>query len=159
MDIKKICFICLVAALMVGAVSAANGFNVDKNYTSAHEGSYFSLYLNSAQDSGVTIYKNVDDDVYDDIDENDAFDHLIHDNGREYLTMDDDFNIVKNADNTANFTDYDHAEHGVVEVINSNGEQYIIVFWAKDTSSVSNSDLMSTLNEFNKDNNVDAVAF
>lgn len=67
--------------------------------------------------------------------------------------------VDKNSDNTANFTDYEHAEHGVVEVIDVDGTQYIVVFWAKDSSNVSNSDLMSQLNEFNKDNNVKPIAF
>ena len=111
------------------------------------------MYLNGNQDSGITVYKEFGDD------DNESYDDLIHDEGKDYLTSDDDFKLDKNSDNTVSFTDYDHAEHGVAEVIDCGGENFIVVFWAKDTSDVSNSDLVSQLNEFNKDNNVNAIAF
>lgn len=162
MNLKEIFFICVVFALLVGSVCAAkdvNDFKIDKSYNGAYNGSYYSLYLNGKQDAGIVIFKNVDDDAYDDIENNDAYDHLIHDDGREYTHADDDFKLDKNADNTCNFTDYEHAEHGIVEVVSSGGEQYIVVFWAKDNGSVNNSDLASLLTQFNKDNDVKAVAF
>ena len=67
--------------------------------------------------------------------------------------------INKNPDNTANFTDMDHSTHGVVEVVNSNGQQYIVVFFAKDSTNIQNKDLASQLTQFNNDNQVKAVAF
>ncbi len=143
----------------MGAVSAqknVNDFQVDKSYNSAYYGTYNSLYLNEKQDSGITIYKYLVGDVDDD---NDAYDNLIHDEGRDYLTPDDDMKVDKNADNTANFTDSDHAQHGVVEMVNIDGEDFVIVFWAKDSSNISNSDLISQLNEFNKENHLEAIAF
>jgi hypothetical protein len=60
--------------------------------------------------------------------------------------MDDDFEIEKKADNIVEFKDIDHAQHGVVEVVNDDGNQYVVVFWAKDTSDVKNSDLNTLLN-------------
>ena len=80
----------------------------------------------------------MDDDAYDD--NNDPYDGLIHDDGREYIEIDDDMIINKNPDNTANFTDKDHATHGVVELAESNGQQYIVVFFAKDGSNTQNND-------------------
>ena len=67
--------------------------------------------------------------------------------------------INENSDNTVNFTDIDHGEQGIAELIDCDGQQFIVVFWAKDTSDVKDSDLSSMLNEFNKENNVDAIAF
>ena len=66
--------------------------------------------------------------------------------------------IAKNPDNTTNFTDTDHATHGVSEVIKADGEQYIVVSWAKDSTNIDNAKLMSILNDFNKNNNVKAEA-
>lgn len=66
--------------------------------------------------------------------------------------------IDNNSDNTLNFTDYDHATHGVSEVVKAGGDEYIVVFWAKDSSKIDNSDLVSLLNDFNKDNSVKAIA-
>ena len=159
MDFKNILLLLCISLLLFGTVCAqktVNDFHVDESYNNAYNGTSYSLYLNEKQDSGITIYRYLAGDVDDD---NDAYDDLIHDDGIDYLTPDDDFEIVKNADNTANFTDIDHAQHGVVEVVNVDGEDFVIVFWAKDTSNVTNSDLIFQLNEFNKDNNVKAIAF
>ena len=159
MEFKNILILLCVSLLLIGAVSAqktVNDFKVDESYNSAFNGTYNSLYFNEKQDSGVTIYQYLDSDVDDDVE---AYDNLMHDDGRDYITPDDDFKIEKNSDNTANFTDYDHAQHGVVEMINIDGEDFVIVFWVKDSSSINNSDLISYLHEFNKDNNVKAIAF
>ncbi|MBR0059505.1 MAG: hypothetical protein IJP99_09275 [Methanobrevibacter sp.] len=67
--------------------------------------------------------------------------------------------IAKNTDNTANFTDMDHKTHGVSEVVKLNGQDYVVVFWAKDSSNMDNAKLMASLTEFNKNNNVSPVAF
>ena len=159
MDFKNILLLLFISLLLFGTVCAqktVNDFQVDESYNNAYNGTSNSLYLNEKQDSGITIYRYLAGDVDDD---NDAYDDLIHDEGKDYLTPDDDFKIDKNTDNTANFTDIDNAQHGVVEVVNVDGEDFVIVFWAKDTNNVTNSDLISQLNEFNKDNNVKAIAF
>ena len=101
----------------------------------------------------------MNDDVYDDMENDDVLDYVIHHDGREYTYGDDDMALTKNADNTASFTDYDHATHGVSEVVSQGGEQYIVAFWAKDTSSMDNAKLVSMMNDFNKNNNVSPVAF
>ncbi len=161
MNIKPIIFLIAIGALLVGSAYAAgvNDFKVDSKYSSEYQGQYYSFYLNKDKDAGIAIYKNVDDNVYDDVDNDDVNDHLIPDDGREYITGDDDLAISKNADNTANFTDYGHATHGDVEVVKSGGEEYIVVFFAKDSSKIKDSDLTSLLEQFNKDNNVEAVSF
>jgi hypothetical protein len=160
MDAKKILFALVVTTLLAGSVCAAsvNDFKVDSSYSNAFSSDYYSVYLNGDGDSGVAIYKNVNDDLYDDLND-DAVDNIVHDDANEYLVGDDDMQITKNADNTANFKDYDHVEHGVAEVVQSGGDQYVVVFFAKDSSSIDNADLMAKLTAFNKDNNVKAVAF
>ncbi len=47
----------------------------------------------------------------------DVLDHVIHHDGREYTYGDDDMALNKSADNIATFKDYDHATHGVSEVV------------------------------------------
>jgi hypothetical protein len=106
----------------------------------------------------VVVQKNVDDDAYDELND-DAVDNMVHDDGREYLVVDDDMQITKNADGSANFTDYDHAEHGVAEVVQSGGDQYVVVFFAENSSNTTDADLMAQLTAFNKDNGVTPVAF
>ena len=160
MDIKKILLALIITSLLVGSACAAsvNDFKVDGSYGNDFSSDYYSVYLNGNRDSGVAIYKNVNDDLYDDLND-DAVDNIVHDDCREYLVGDDEMQITKNADNTANFTDYDHAEHGVVEVVEIGGDQYVVVFFAKDSSNTTDADLMAKLTAFNKDNNVNAVAF
>ena len=103
MEIKKLLFIIVGTAMLIGAASATgvNDFSIDKNYKSEYQGEYYSLYLNDNQDSGITIYKNVDDDVYDDVENDDAYEGMIHDDGQEYTHGDDDFQLDKKSDNTA----------------------------------------------------------
>ena len=110
----------------------------------------YSVYSNGNQDIGVLIFQNVNDDVYDDMVNDDILDNVIRHDGSEYIVSDDDMNLDKNSDNTANFTDYDHATHGISEVVKVDGQEYIVAFWAKDSSSVNNGDLISQLNNFNK---------
>ena len=160
MNGKIICFILLISTLLVGCAFAANSvndFRVNETYKHVAGNDYFSLNMNDNKDVGIIIFKNVDDDAYDD--DNDTYDNLIHDDGREYIQVDDDMRIDKNPDNTANFTDRDHSTHGVVELVESNGQQYIVVIWAKDSSNIQNSDLASQLAQFNNDNQVKILPF
>lgn len=160
MDGKKILFMLIISTLFIGCAFAANSvndFKVDENYKHMAGNDYYSINLNDSQNTGFLIFKNVDDDAYDD--NNDPYDGLIHDDGREYIQVDDDMKIDKNPDNTANFTDYDHATHGVVEVVDSNGQQYIVVIFAKNSANIQNNDLASQLTQFNNNNQVKAIAF
>ena len=161
MDAKKILFALFVSALLIGGACAAsvNNFNVDKSYKNVYTSDYYSVYADDKQDSGILIFKNVDDDAYDDKVNDDILDNVIQHDGRKYITPDDDLKLDKNSDNTANFTDSDHATHGVSEVIKVDGEQYIVVSWAKDSSNIDNAKLASILNDFNKNNKVEATAF
>lgn len=176
MNFKKIFFALIVTTLLIGSACAvnSNGFKVD-GYNNSYDSDLNSAYVNSNGDSGVSIYKNTngvyyeydddgyyeyDDDGYYDYDDDGYYDYddgYIVSNG--YNGIRDDMQLSKNTDNTATFTDYDDAEHGVVEVVQHGGEQYTIVFWAKDASNVNNADLMTKLTDFNKDNGVSPVAF
>ncbi|WP_298502377.1 hypothetical protein [uncultured Methanobrevibacter sp.] len=161
MDMKKIFFALVVSALLIGGVCAAsvNDFKIDNTYKGIYNGEYYSVYTNSNQDCGILIFKNVNDDVYDDIENDNILDNVIHHDGREYIVPDDDLKLDVGSDHIANFTDYDHATHGVSEVIDVNGDQYIVVAWAKDSSNMDSAKLLSTLNDFNKNNNVKPIAF
>ena len=158
MNFKMIALLLFVSLLLMGTVCAqrnVSDFQVDGSYSQAYSGPYNALFLNKGHDTGVTIYRY----SAGDIDDNDAYDDLIHDDGFEYLTADDDMQITKNSDNTVIFKDFDHANHGVSEVIEVNGERFIVVFWTKNTSNVNDADLSSQLNQFNQDNNVSPIAF
>ncbi len=159
MDGKKVLFILAVLTLFVGCAFAANSvndFKVNDSYKHIAGNDYYSLNANANKDVGITVYKNANDDAYGDVD---VYDHVLHDDGREYIQVDDDMKIVKNSDNSANFTDYDHATHGVVELVESNGQQFIVVAWAKDSSNVQNAELAQQIAQFNNDNQVKAIAF
>lgn len=160
MNAKKILLALAIVSLLMGSACAAsvNDFKVDKSYSNAFSSDYYSVYLSDDGDSGVAIYKNVGDDAYDDLND-DSVDNMVHDDAREYLTGDDDMKLTKNSDDIANFTDYDHSEVGVSEVVKKGGDEYVVVFFAKDSSNVDAADLMAKLTAFNKDNDVSAVAF
>ena len=165
MDFKKICFLMLISSLLIGSAYASDvtSFNMDKTLKQTFNDSYHSLYLNDNHDSGVAIYKNVDDDLYDNDHDNDdvddCYDNLIEDDGREYLHSDEDYQVNKKSDNTASFKDYDNNEHGIVELIKKEGQEYIIVFWTKNNNNITNKDLKTQLKQFNKNNNATPIAF
>ena len=158
---KKIFFALAVFALLIGGVCAAsvNDFKVDDTFKEIYNGEYYSVYANDGQDSGISIYKNVNDDVYDDLENDDILENVIHHDGRDYIVSGDDIKLDVGSDHIANFTDYDHAVHGVSEVVNVTGDQYIVVAWAKDSSNIDSAKLLSTLKDFNKNNKVEAIAF
>ena len=54
-----------------------------------------TFYANGNQDAGVCIYKNVNDDVYDDMENDNILDHVIHHERREYTFADDDMALTK----------------------------------------------------------------
>lgn len=162
MNIKNILFLICVSSLLIGSAYAASvsDFKVNDDYHNNYADDYHALYVDKNLDSGIAVYKNADDDAYPDTDDDDAFDDIVHDDGQEYLTPDDDMTLDKQADNTAEFKDTDdHAHHGIVELVKKDGKEYIVVFWAKDSSNIKNSDLKSVLDDFNKDNGVEAIAF
>lgn len=151
----------IFSSLIIGNVCAAgvNDFKIDDSYKNIYNGTYYSIYTDDSQDSGISIFKNVNDDVYDDVENDGILDNIIYHDGREYITPDDDLKLDINSDNIANFTDCEHQTHGLSEVFKQDGESYIAVFWAKDSSDIDNKKLSSLLKDFNKDNDVKAVAF
>ena len=159
MNVKKILFALSIAALLIGSACAASsigGFKIDEKYDSAYNATDYSMYLNGKNDGGITIYDTVDADSEDD---DNLYENLVHDDGHDYIIGDEDFKIDVNKDKTANFTDYDHAQHGVSELVKKADKEYIIVFWAKDGSDIENSKLASELQKFNKDNNITPIEF
>lgn len=155
---KKIFFILVVSTLFgcAFAANSVNDFKVNDAYKNTSGNDYYSLNMNEGKDVGFVIFKNEDDDAYGEFD---VYENVLYDEGKEYIQADDDMKIDKNSDNTANFTDSDYATHGVVEVVESDGQQYIVVAWAKDTSDVQNFKLAQQLTQFNNDNKVKAISF
>lgn len=161
MQFKKILLMVVVSSLLIGCVCAASvsDFKVDDTYKNVYSGEYYSVYATNDSSSGISIYKNVDDDVYDDMENDDILDNIIHHDGREYITPDDDLTLNKSSDNTANFTDMEHSTIGASEVVDAGGEQFIVVAWAQNSNNATPEKVVSTLLDFNKDNNLTPVAF
>lgn len=153
MNCKGILFMIVVMSLLIGSASAsgANDFKIDQEYKTLYDNPNYSLHLNSANDAGVAVLKNVDGDI-------DAYDNLVHD-AHDYITGDEKIHMDKQFDNTGVFEDVEHAVHGTVELVKKGGEEYVAVFFAKDTSNVKYSYLESLLKDFNKENNLEAIAF
>ena len=160
MNLKGILFLVLVSGLMIGGACAANvnDFKVNSSYKSIHSDEYYCVLAADDQNSGLNIYKNVDDDAYKGKTSDNILKGTIHHEGKDYIVVDNDMKIAKNPDNTLNFTDLDHRTHGVSEVVKYNGEEFVIVLWAKDSTNLDTAKLLHTLQDFNKENNVTPVA-
>ena len=161
MDGKKIFLILIITTLLVGCAFAAKNtgdFKINENeFKDIHTEEYYSLHLNDKNNTGIVIYKNVDDDKYDDA--TDPYKKIIHDEGKDYMKSDDDVIITKNPDNTANFTDKDKTTHGVVELVESEGQQFVVVFFTTNDSGVNEQELTSKIADFNKNNDLKILAF
>lgn len=154
----------IVTALLIGSACAVNMNEFKVNgYNNSYESDYSSAYVNNNGDSRVSIYKNTEAVYYQEYDDDGYYeyddDYVVQTSGTVYNGIQDDMQITKNADNTATFTDYDDAQHGVIEVVEFGGQQYTVIFWAKDMSNINNTDLMSKLTQFNADNGIAPVAF
>lgn len=154
----------IVTALLIGSACAVNMNEFKVNgYNNSYESDYSSAYVNNNGDSRVSIYKNTEAVYYQEYDDDGYYeyddDYVVQTSDTVYNGIQDDMQITKNADNTATFTDYDDAQHGVIEVVEFGGQQYTVIFWAKDMSNINNTDLMSKLTQFNADNGIAPVAF
>lgn len=158
MNFKSIFVLLIVSSLLISSVCAANfsDFKVDDTYKVVDSQSNYNLYANGNNDTGICIYKNMDDKDNDD--DSKRLGGKIHDEGHEYITNDDDLNVVQNPDKTANFTDKEHLTKGVSEVVEKGGEKFIIVVWTS-SNDVDNNKLMSIMKDFNKENNLSPIAF
>lgn len=80
MNLKGVLFLLLVSSLLIGSACAAgvNDFKVDNNYKSIYGGQYYSVHTNGNQDTGICIYKNVNDDIYEHRENDDVLDHATH---------------------------------------------------------------------------------
>ena len=160
MNVKKICLILAVALLFVGCAYAASeigNFKIDPKYQNAYNETDYTVYLNAESDGGVTIFKNITDDSDDD--DSDLYDDVVHDEWQDYILGDDDITLAKNSDNTVNFTDANHGQHGISEIVKKGDAEYIIVFWAKDGTDTEKTKLNSELQKFNKDNEFEPISF
>ena len=160
MNYKKIFIIALIALMLISTCYAAKNvtdFKVDQSYYKVDSGKYFALYLTQNQESGLAIYKYIQDK--DIADENDKYDHMVHDYGKQYIEHNDNIDITKNKDNTTSFKDAGHQEHGVLELVKIDGEQFVIVVFAKDHSKIEQSALVTILNNINKANDLTPIAY
>lgn len=158
---KKILFALVVSTLLIGCAFATgiDDFKIDESVKEIYNSSKLIVYADEHSDGGIAIFKTLDKAEDDNTDDDDAIDNLVHDDGDEYLTGDDDVSIQINSDKTANFTDKDHSTKGISEVIDHNGEKHVVVFWAKEQSDMDMAKLLSIMDKFNKDNNVAPIAF
>ncbi|WP_298524662.1 hypothetical protein [uncultured Methanobrevibacter sp.] len=154
---KKLLLILAISTLLIGCAFAANAddFKVDeKIYTSSFKDTDFTIYFEDTNTSGIGIFRSIETT---DEDNDDAVDDILKTDGDDYLKADDDFKLEKNPDNTANFTDTENHNQGIVELVELDKEQFIIVFWSDNADDMSK--LMTQLKDFNKDNSLTPVAF
>ena len=111
---------------------------------------YFSYYSNNDYTSGICIFKNKNDDVYDNIQDTNVLNNVVHNDGKKYITPDNNLFLSKNPGHTANFNDTEQGTSGTIEVVNVDGNEYIIVVWSTNTTNV---DTAKELSDFNKENN------
>ena len=152
MNIKGFLFIIVVFSLLVGSVCATSvsGFKVDNSYINLCNEEYFSYYSNNDYTSGICIFKNENDDVYDNIQDTNVLNNVVHNDGKKYITPDNNLFLSKNPGHTANFNDTEQGTSGTIEVVNVDGNEYIIVVWSTNTTNV---DTAKELSDFNKENN------
>lgn len=157
---KKIFFVLIISLFLVGCVAAAEliDFKIDDSlYTSNYTESDMIVYFDDTNSSGLCIFKYYENETEETND--DSVDNVVKDEGNDYLVADEDFKLDKNSDNTANFTDNDENNMGVVEVVEVDNEKFVIVFWASNGNNADYADLLAQLNDFNKENNLAPVAF
>lgn len=160
MDFKKILILVLVSSLLVGCVWAAgiSDFKVDDTYQNLYGDDEMSIFADEKNETGILIYLDVEDTNDTDDNDTEVLDEEIFDDGEEYLTEDDDLKLDVNSDNIANFTDTEHSTIGVSEVVELDGNEYVVVIWTI-SEDMDFDKLMSTIKDFNKENNVEPVAF
>lgn len=161
MKIKRVLIALFVLSLLIGCVNATNvkDFKINGPVKELSSNDNYVVYIDNDSDAGLAIYRITDKVRDDHEDDDDAIDNFVHDDGDNYLIPDDDVHITKNSDNTANFTDADHATRGISEVIDNNGEKHVVVFWSKNSSDMDMDKLSNALHKFNKDNNLSTIAF
>ena len=157
---KKIIFALVISLFLIGCVCATEltDFKIDDSlYSSNYTESDMIVYFDDTNSSGLCIFKYYENETEETNDG--AGDNVVKDEGNDYLAADEDFKLDKNSDNTANFTDYDENNMGVVEVVEVDNEKFVIVFWASNGDNADYADLLVQLNDFNKENDLAPVAF
>ena len=158
---RKIFLILIIGALLIGCAYAADSMNDfkfdDSVYSSNYSDSDCEIYFDETNSSGLGIFKYTDTEDDDGNDSDDLIDGIVMTDGDDYLTADDDYKIDKQADNTGNFTDLENGNYGTVELVEVDNEKYVIVFWTKNADELK--EFKSMLDEFNKENNIIAIAF
>jgi len=56
---------------------------------------YFSYYSNNDYTSGICIFKNENNDVYDNIQDTNVLNNVVHNNGKEYITPDNNYLMMQ----------------------------------------------------------------
>ena len=151
MNFKKIFIVLIVSSLLIGAVCASSitDFKIDDGKVKEiFKDNDIIVYADEHSDSGIAIFKTFDKIGDKDTKDDDRIDNLVHDDGDEYITADEDMKLAKNPDHTANFTDADHGTMGLSEVIDHNGEKHVVVFWAKNQSHMNMTQLKADMDKF-----------
>ena len=161
MNFKKILIALILSSLLIGCVGAASiqEFKIDAPVKEIFGSADYVIYANFHGDGGIGIYKCIDKQEDNKTVDEASLDNLIYDDGDEYITQDKDMKIIVNHDHSANFTDKLHGTHGISEVINEEGQKYVVVFWAKSSGETNMTQLKTVQDKFNEINNVTPIAF
>lgn len=140
--IKKILILILATAMLIGAVAAADqsSFKVPSNFEDLGDGVYVLYDAAKNTDEILSVVK---------FNEHDWKDYTTNDTGNKYV-------VVKDENNTYNYTDGSVDEVGSFELVEVGGDKFIIDF-SKIGSDNGFSLTYNNLLEFNKLNKLKAI--
>lgn len=144
--LKKVVFLLIFGLIAIGIVVAAEDaptFNVPADFEDIGDGVYvlYDVVKKPEQVLSIVAYTEHDED-----------DYLANDTGNKYT-------VYAGENNTFNFVDGSMDEKGTFEIIEVNGTKYIIDFVKEGIGDDKDfSETFKSLMEFNKLNNVTAVA-
>lgn len=161
MNFKRIFVVLIVASLLIGCAYATGvtDFKVDDTFKLVYSGDDYAIYADEHNDTGISIYADIGEDNDTDDDSDDALDDLFRDDGDDYLTADDDLMLDKNSDYTANFTDTEYGMSGLSELVEHDGQKYVVVVWSVNSTEMDFGDVISTMDDFNKANDINPISF
>ena len=161
MNFKKILIALILSSLLIGCVGAVSiqEFKIESPVKEIYASDNCVIYANSHGDAGIGIYKSLDNQKDNKTIEDGPISNLIYDDGDEYITPDNTMKLSINQDHTANFTDLTHKTKGISEIINTEGQKYVVIFWEKSSSDMNMTKLNIAKDNFNNNNEVTPIAF
>ncbi len=135
---KKIAIGITILILLIGIVSATgiNDFKAPNGWDNKGNGAFFS----PNPGEGILVMEYNDENVKDFID-------------NEFVTIKKDTST-----NIMTYKDSDLKQHGSMEIVEVDGNKFIVQSWAGDQSTASDNILLSNLYNFNTVNNLTPIA-